>query len=136
MRNQKLRERDVHIAIVSWFNLQYPKLKDDFHHFANERKCSIVYGALLKRMGVKAGVSDFHLAIASGGFHGLWMELKVEKGKLSLDQSKFLERKRARGYCGVAVWGFEEATETIVRYLNLLDASSANSPEFILEMCA
>lgn len=61
-------EQIEHINIVEWFNYQFPKLEPDFHHFANERKCSIQQGAILKRMGVKRGVSDF-----------FWQYQKMEK---------------------------------------------------------
>lgn len=119
-------EQREHIAVVDWFNLQYPEFKDDFHHFANERKCSIQYGALLKRMGVKKGVSDFHLAVPRGAFHGLWLELKVGNGRLTKEQKEFIQRKISRGYAAQAVWGFTNAKETIVRYLNELSANSSS----------
>ena len=92
----KPEQRD-HIAIVEWFSYQYPELVKDFHHFANERKCSLQYGALLKRMGVQRGVADFFLGISCGGYHGLWIELKVGKGKLTTEQQDFLFRKTERG---------------------------------------
>lgn len=111
-------EQIEHINVVNWFHYQFPELADDFHHFANERKCSMQTGRTLKRMGVKKGVADFFLAIPSGIYHGLWIELKVGKGKLSDEQIKFLERKTARGYAAIAVWGFEAAIETIKSYLD------------------
>lgn len=110
-------EDAVHISIVDWFNYQFPELADDFHHYANERKCSLAYGAKLKRMGVKRGVLDFNLCIALNGYHGLWIELKVEKGKLTREQIAFIKRKNQRGYLAVAVWGFEAAIQVIKTYL-------------------
>jgi hypothetical protein len=111
-------EQAEHINVVNWFNYQYPELADDLHHFANERKCSIQQGRTLKRMGVKKGVADFFLAIPCGPYAGLWIELKAGKGKLSIEQSKFLYRKNERGYFAIAVWGFEAAKEVIKTYLN------------------
>jgi hypothetical protein len=110
-------EQIDHINIVNWFNYQYPKLSDDLHHFANERACSIQQGRILKRMGVKRGVSDFFLAIPSNGYHGLWLELKVGKGKLSPEQILFIDRKISNGYMAIAVWGFDAAIEVIKSYL-------------------
>ncbi len=111
-------EQAEHINIVNWFNYQYPELTDDFHHFANERRCSVQQGRTLKRMGVKKGVADFFLAIPVNGYAGLWIELKVGKGKLSPEQLAFLGRKTARGYMAIPVWGFDAAIETIKSYLN------------------
>lgn len=110
-------EQIDHINLINWFHHNYPELADDFHHFANERKCSVQQGRILKRMGVKKGVLDFHLALPFGEFHGLWVELKVGKGKLSPEQIDFINRKNARGYFAIAVWGFEAAKEIIKTYL-------------------
>jgi hypothetical protein len=111
-------EQIDHINIVNWFNHNYPELADDLHHFANERLCSIQQGRLLKRMAVKKGVADFFLGVACGPFHGMWLELKSGKGKLSKEQSEFINRKRERGYFAIAAWGADEAKETILTYLN------------------
>ena len=110
-------EQIDHINTVNWFNFQFPELEPDFHHFANERKCSIQTGRLLKRMNVKRGVFDFFLALPINGKSGLWIELKVGKNKPTKEQIEFGNRKLDRGY-GVAIaWGFDSAKEIILSYL-------------------
>ncbi len=111
-------EQIDHINIVNWFHKEFPELADDFHHFANERKCSLQQGRLLKRMGVKKGVCDFFLAYPCNGFHGLWIELKVGQGTLSKEQKAFIKRKNERGYHALAVWGKIAAKIVILTYLN------------------
>lgn len=111
------RERIDHINTVNWFKYHYPELDDDFHHFANERKCSPQEGQLLKRMGVKRGVADFFLAYPLNGKSGLWIELKVGTNKPSKEQQAFLDRKIERGYEAVCVWGTDAAREVISVYL-------------------
>lgn len=110
-------EQIDHINIVNWFHHTFPELSDDLHHFANERRCSFHEGRLLKRMGVKKGIPDFHLAIPCEGYHGFWMELKVGKGKLLPEQVAFIDRKIARGYMALVVWGFKAAKLAILDYL-------------------
>lgn len=110
-------EQIDHINLINWFEYHYPCIAEDLHHFANERKCTVMEGRKLKRMGVKKGVADFFLAIPNNLYHGLWIELKVGKGKLSIEQSEFLFRKNQRGYLAIAVWGFEAAKEVILNYL-------------------
>jgi len=110
-------EQVDHINTVNWFKESFPEYAEDFHHFANERKCSQIEGRTLKRMGVAKGVSDFFLAIPCGGYHGLWIELKVGKGRLSKEQDAFLERKYIRGYMSMAVWGHDAAKALILSYL-------------------
>lgn len=110
-------EQIAHINVLNWFRHDFPELKEDFHHFANERECSQAQGATLKRMGVMAGVADFHLAYPVDRFHGLWLELKVGKNKLTGPQERFLKQKRLRGYVAEEARGFEEAQELILNYL-------------------
>ncbi len=114
----KLHPEEIdHINIVNWFHYNYPEFADDFHHFANQRKCTPQEGNKLKKMGVKKGVSDFFLGIGKHGFHGLWIELKVGNGKLSKEQIAFIERKIKRGYLAIAVWGETAAKGVIETYL-------------------
>lgn len=110
-------EQIDHINLVNWFHHTYQDLAEDFMHIANERACSIQQGRLLKRMGVKAGTSDFFLAYPNDSYAGLWLELKVGNGKPSLAQIKFIERKKLRGYQATVAWGFEDAKEIIEVYL-------------------
>ena len=112
------REQIDHINTVNWFHHNFPEYADDFHHFANERKCSYNEGRTLKKMGVKKGVLDFHLALPADGYHGLWMELKVGDGKLTEEQIAFINRKNSRGYIALAVWGHEAAKQVIITYLD------------------
>jgi VRR-NUC domain len=111
------RERIHHINTINWFKHHYPELDDDFHHFANERRCSPQEGRMLKLMGVKKGVADFFLALPLNGKAGLWIELKVDKNKPSKEQQAFLNRKAQRGYEAICVWGTEAAREAIKAYL-------------------
>lgn len=128
------KEQAEHINIVNWFNYQYPELANDFHHFANERRCSVQQGRLLKRMGVKKGVADFFLAVPTLQSHpdgpryfgGLWLELKVGNGKLSPEQKAFIDRKISMGYMAMGVWGFEAATEIIRSYLKYYKPNRVN----------
>ena len=110
-------EQAEHINVVNWFNYQFPELQKDFHHFANERKCSIQQGRTLKRMGVQKGVLDFFLALPLNGRAGFWIELKVGKNKPTKEQIEFAERKIERGYDAAFVWGFEATKEIIMNYL-------------------
>ncbi len=110
-------ERIDHINTVNWFKHYFPELDGDFHHFANERRCSQQEGRMLKRMGVKKGVADFFLALPQNGKSGLWIELKVGSNKPSKEQLEFLDRKSQRGYEAVWVRGTNAARDAIRNYL-------------------
>lgn len=113
-------EQVAQVNFINWINYHYPDIgKNDTHHFANERKCTVMEGRLLKRMGVTKGVADIFVGIPQNGFHGLWIELKVGKGKVSREQKAFLENKVKRGYYAVAVWGEEGAKDLFLKYFGL-----------------
>lgn len=118
-------EQIDHINIVNWFNDKFPEYEDDLHHFANERFIDVKknpglwqHAKNLSKMGVKKGILDFFLALPMNGKAGLWVELKVGKGKLTPEQIAFIERKISRGYEALAVWGEDAAKAVILTYLN------------------
>lgn len=110
-------EQVAQVNIMNWLQYNYPDEYKDTLHIANERRCSIQQGVLLKKLGVKRGVSDMFMAVPRGGYSGLWIELKVGKGKPSKEQQEFLARMTLRGYMAACVWGYEGATEVIASYL-------------------
>lgn len=80
-----------------------------FRHFSVAKK--------LKAEGVKAGVPDIFLAIPSQGYHGIFIELKAPKGRVSINQSDMLDLLRSKGYVGRVCYGWDEARTAIESYL-------------------
>lgn len=109
-------EQIEQIIVFDW--IRHHKLDDYAFHIANERKASPQAGALLKRMGVKSGVSDIFIAIPSNGFHGLWLELKAGKNRPTESQIKFLEDMRSKGYEALWCTGADKAKQIITDYLS------------------
>ena len=119
-------------ALIYWFRLQYP----DKIIYANanaawfggiERGRRAAYGALRKREGLLAGVSDLFIPESKhyGGCReliarGLFLEMKdVKKTQCSVTpaQKQFLEDMRARGYEAHVAFGFEQAKVIIEYYM-------------------
>jgi hypothetical protein len=114
----RLKEEDLmQIQVFNW--IKKMGLDDFIFHPANERKCSLRAGALLKSKGVKSGVSDIIILKASKGFHGALIELKTEKGRLSVNQKSFLDTMKLSGYFTSVCRSAREAKSTISHYLNL-----------------
>ncbi len=90
-----------------------------FIHIANERKCSAQQGALLKRMGVMAGVSDIFIPRSNGLLHGLFIELKIKSGKVSSHQNLFISNMVAEGYGAMVAYDAEEAILIIKAFYRL-----------------
>lgn len=73
--------------------------------------------AEMKRQGTKSGVPDVCLAVARKGFHGLYIEMKSEKGKATENQLDWIAALISHGYLAVICRGWDEARKTIEEYL-------------------
>lgn len=71
----------------------------------------------MKLSGVKAGVPDLCIPVPCGRFHGLFIEMKVGKNKLTANQNQWLKLLTYYGYKAVVCYGFEEARKTIDEYI-------------------
>lgn len=58
----------------------------------------------LKAEGVRAGVLDLCLPLPARGYHGMFMELKVGRNKLTPRQQEWYTRLREIGYYCTVVW--------------------------------
>lgn len=76
-----------------------------------------VAAAWAKKTGLRAGACDLNLDIARGGFHGMRIEMKSEKGRVSQAQEDFHLDIRAQGYAVFVCWSSQEAIERIKDYL-------------------
>lgn len=109
--------------------IQWARRNSDNHpelillfHTPNGGHRSKRQGALLKLTGVRAGVPDLFLPVARGGYHGLFIEMKVadrKKGRVSKEQKQWIDDLITQGYDAKVCYGFEEARGAIVAYLGL-----------------
>lgn len=113
-------EHQEQVSLFQWADAMqgtYPVLRW-MYAVPNGGKRNKVVAAKLKREGVRSGVSDVVLPCAKQGFHGLYIEMKRTKdGKTSKEQKEWLEYLLEAGYLAVVCKGWEEAKETIERYL-------------------
>ncbi len=73
--------------------------------------------AHLKRQGVRAGVPDLFMPIASSTYHGLFIEMKAGKNKPTENQLEWIARLERQGYKACVCVGATQAIETIIKYL-------------------
>ncbi len=78
-----------------------------------------ITGARLRAEGVKPGLPDIGLMVARGNYQMLWIELKKPNvGKLSVAQSEWLSQASKCGHYSAVCYGWENARDVILRYLN------------------
>lgn len=121
MRNYRIdHEGGVQEALFSWCDIQrgkYPELRL-LYHVPNGGKRDARTAQALKRQGVKAGVPDLCLPVARGGWHGLYIELKVGKNKPTEHQREWLKNLRQQDYATAVCYGWEEAADVLTSYLD------------------
>lgn len=112
-----MSEHDEQVKLINWAKT-VPEL-DCLFAIPNGGQRHIAVAAKLKREGVRAGVPDIFVALARGGYHGLFLEMKFGKGRLSDKQIIWLERLHLNNYKTIVAHGFIEARFEILSYLNL-----------------
>lgn len=115
------KESDEQISLFQWEKLsqgKYPELKL-LHSIPNGGKRNQLEAIRLKREGALAGVSDIFLPVARGGFHGLYIELKVKGGKPSDNQKWWIAETTKQGYLANVCFGWVEAKGVIEGYLGM-----------------
>lgn len=108
-------EYHEHCVVVDYILRQYP---DTLMTIApNGIKLTMMQGVRFKRMGYRAGTPDILIFEPKGKWHGLFLEMKREKGGVvSEHQKEFLKRANERGYYAVVCRGFDEAKKVIDEY--------------------
>lgn len=96
----------------------WPELKL-LHHIPNGGKRDAVEAKHLKQTGVKAGVPDLCLPVARDRFHGCYLEMKTEKGRIRPEQTWWMEELQKQGYYATVCRGWQEAVDTLQWYLSL-----------------
>lgn len=122
-------ESNEQIAAMDWLRAQHPDIALHTLHIGNERKASYYAGYIMKRMGVLKGASDLFMAWPSGGFHGLFIEVKSKIGRPSAEQKAFLQRMRDVGYKAEICYGAEEVISTMKEYIAYQGISSSSKPD-------
>lgn len=116
------KEDAEQIAIIEWAAYmvgKYPCL-ERLLHIPNGGSRNRIEAAKLKRMGVRPGVPDLLLPFPAGGWSGLWLEMKTEKGRPTPCQRDWIEYLRSVGYCAYVCHGAGEAINAIEAYLAII----------------
>jgi hypothetical protein len=92
---------------------------------SQKQRQAVIMGHRMKREGKKAGIPDWFLAWPRLGFHGLYVEFKLDKNELlgikkktflSEAQKEMVDALRNAGYCVAVCRDAEDAFELLKRY--------------------
>lgn len=115
-------ESSTQIACVKWFRMQFPEYGNLLFSIPNGGKRNVVTAMILKAEGALAGVPDLFLSIPKLDSnlvwtHGLYIEMKTDKGKQSEAQKDFMLRVRVHGYQYEVVRSIDEFIKVTKDYL-------------------
>jgi hypothetical protein len=111
-------EHQIQSAIIDWARmtrLPYDKI----YAIPNGGKRGIRTAIALKKEGVLPGMPDLCWPIARGKYHGLYIEVKTTKGRVSDDQKLIQEFLHGEGYCVRIARSTYEGIEVIEEYWRL-----------------
>jgi hypothetical protein len=121
-------EHQEQVALMQWAALhatKYPDLKW-LYAVPNGARTSMSTAKKLKAEGLRKGYPDIGLDVARGGYHGLRIELKRQKGgRVSPEQIEWHGRLREQGYYCVTAAGCHAAAWALEGYLKLPQGKAA-----------
>jgi len=120
---QKKSESSEQIAFFHWVRIQGctdERFKTIFA-VPNGTNSSAKAGFKAKREGLRPGVSDVFVPIASRGYHGLFIEFKIKPNKLSEKQEDFFKRVHGQGYACRIAWSADDGIKILKEYLCATD---------------
>lgn len=116
-------EDQLQEACVTWFRLQYPDVV--IMAIPNGGKRNAIEAAKLKRTGTLAGVADLFVMRSKVEnmerymtiWHGLWIEMKVGKNRLTESQTDFMIITNIENYRYHVCRSFDDFKKVIEDYL-------------------
>ena len=112
-------EQHIQEAVVNYVRFNYPNI---IFTCAPANAKSMLQGIRNKKMGYCKGWPDLFFAQPAKGYHGLFVELKTEDGKIDKkNQQSIIDSLNAVGYKAVVCYGFNQAVDTINEYLKIPD---------------
>lgn len=82
-------------------------------------RTSMTQAIKAKKGGYVAGMPDMQIMSARGGFHGLFIELKTEKGRATKQQKEWINDLVAAGYYAEVCKGIDQAMDCLDTYMKL-----------------
>lgn len=111
-------ESEEQKALFDWWQRTPYARHFVMYHIPNGGRRDKITGARLKAEGVVAGVPDVFLASPRQGFHGLYIEMKRQRGGTVQDtQKELIAALRQAGYRVEVCKGWWEAREVVENYL-------------------
>jgi L-cysteine desulfidase len=125
MQSSTPSEHLEQVTLIAWYRRTYKN--ELLVAIPNGGKRHIKTAIAMKQEGVSKGFPDIFLPVPNSQFHGLFIEMKRQKGgTLSKEQKAWIEYLNSAGYQAVMCKGFLEAKEVIECYLSDTTSTTKN----------
>jgi len=104
----------VQVAIVQYIKMQYPNAL--YCASAGGMFTSMKQAIKMKMTGYVKGFPDLQICEPNEKYHGLFIEVKTDKGVVSKEQKEWIKQLNKRGYYATYVKGSEDAIKLIDAY--------------------
>ena len=115
-----LSELQHQIRVIKWFDSAcrvWGLSPLHLFHIPNGGSRQVIESVNLKRSGVRPGIPDLFLASPRGQFHGMFIEMKAENGKIAPEQHVAIDTIERQGYRCIVAFDHGEAIVKITKYL-------------------
>ena len=110
-------ESDTQARFFAWLIKNYPELRCLCFAVPNGGARHVLEAMNLKKAGLTPGIPDVYCAISKGEFHGLFLEFKAGRNKLTDAQKMMFDRFSGAGYKCEVCYSFEDAVKIFVNYV-------------------
>jgi hypothetical protein len=108
------------VSLMKWWRINHARMGlPEIALFAipNGGARDEVTASKMKQEGVTPGVYDYMMPVAKYQYHGLFVELKAQNGRISNEQIDFGTFLVSQRYCGVVAVGWQNAAKEILKYM-------------------
>lgn len=114
-------EDAIQAACIRWYKLKHRgKMITSFpagYVFGGDATKRAILGRRMKEMGYMKGIPDLFIPHANRFYHGLFIEMKTEKGRLSHEQKEVIPRLESEGYKVAVCRSLDDFIGTVDRYM-------------------
>lgn len=119
MRRTEPTENQIQADYFRWCGImsrKHPELELAFH-IPNGSYKSVAARMIFKAIGLKPGVPDVFLPVPNDQYHGLWIEFKTKKGRVSDYQLEWIEKLTGQGFAVLICRSWTDAANVTLNYL-------------------
>lgn len=117
----KLAEHWLQVRLFYTLEVNYPKEYEFIFAIPNGGHRTARAASLMMYEGQKGGTPDIFIPIPRGSYHGMFLEVKTDKGNASAKQKVKLALYERMGYYTVVAKGFDACVGHLERYFFLPD---------------